>query len=191
MKWTFPNLRLFLSLAVITGGIYPLVVTLVSLIFFPHQAHGSLIRNERGEIIASELVAQPFISAKYFSPRPSAGEYATMPSGASNLSWTSGKLVRTVAERRAALLKAHSLPEKTPVPADMLFASGSGLEPFISPEAAEFQLNRVASTRGVPPEKIRKLVSEHFVRGGILGENVVNVMTLNAALDTLFPMSGM
>ena len=99
--------------------------------------------------------------------------------------------VRTVAERRAALLKAHSLPEKTPVPADMLFASGSGLEPFISPEAAEFQLNRVASTRGVPPEKIRKLVSEHFVRGGILGENVVNVMTLNAALDTLFPMSGM
>ena len=174
MKWTFPNLRLFLSLAVITGGIYPLVVTVVSLIFFPHQAHGSLIRNERGEIIASELVAQPFISAKYFWPRPSAGEYATMPSGASNLSWTSGKLVRTVAERRAALLKAHSLPEKTPVP-----------------EAAEFQLNRVASTRGVPPEKIRKLVSEHFVRGGILGENVVNVMTLNAALDTLFPMSGM
>lgn len=76
-----------------------------------------------------------------------------MPSGASNLSWTSGKLVRTVAERRAALLKAHSLPEKTPVPADMLFASGSGLEPFISPEAAELQLNRVASTRGVPPEK--------------------------------------
>ncbi len=162
MKWTFPNLRLFLFLAVITGGIYPLAVTLVSLIFFPHQAHGSLIRNERGEIIASELVAQPFISAKYFWPRPSAGEYATMPSGASNLSWTSGKLVRTVAERRAALLKAHNL-----------------------------QLNRVASTRGVPPEKVRKLVSAHFVRGGILGENVVNMMTLNAALDTLFPMSGM
>ena len=173
MKWTFPNLRLFLFLAVITGGIYPLAVTLVSLIFFPHQAHGSLIRNERGEIIASELVAQPFISAKYFWPRPSAGEYATMPSGASNLSWTSGKLVRTVAERRAALLKAHNLPEKTPVP------------------AAELQLNRVASTRGVPPEKVRKLVSAHFVRGGILGENVVNMMTLNAALDTLFPMSGM
>ena len=117
MKWTFPNLRLFLSLAVITGGIYPLAVTLVSLIFFPHQAHGSLIRNERGEIIASELVAQPFISAKYFWPRPSAGEYATMPSGASNLSWTSGKLVRTVAERKAALLKAHNLPQETPVPA--------------------------------------------------------------------------
>ena len=114
-----------------------------------------------------------------------------MPSGASNLSWTSGKLVRTVAERRAALLKAHNLPEKPPVPADMLFATGSGLEPFISPEAPELQLNRVASTRGVPPEKVRKLVSAHFVRGGILGENVVNVMTLNAALDTLFPMSGM
>lgn len=191
MKWTFPNLRLFLSLAVITGGIYPLAVTLISLIFFPHQAHGSLVRNERGEIIASELIAQPFTSAKYFWPRPSAGGYATMPSAASNLSWTSGKLVRVVAERKTALLKAHNLPETTPVPEDMLFASGSGLEPFISPEAAEFQLNRVAAARGVPPEKIRELVAEHFVRGGILGENVINVMTLNAALDTLFPMSGM
>ena len=191
MKWTFPNLRLFLSLAIITGGIYPLAVTLISLIFFPHQAHGSLIRNERGEIIASELIAQPFTSAKYFWPRPSAGGYATMPSAASNLSWTSGTLVRVVAERKTALLKAHNLPETTPVPEDMLFASGSGLEPFISPEAAEFQLNRVAAARGVPPEKIRELVAEHFVRGGILGENVINVMTLNAALDTLFPMSGM
>lgn len=191
MKWTFPNLRLFLSLAIITGGIYPLAVTLISLIFFPHQAHGSLIRNERGEIIASELIAQPFTSAKYFWPRPSAGGYATMPSAASNLSWTSGKLVRVVAERKTALLKAHNLPETTPVPEDMLFASGSGLEPFISPEAVEFQLNRVAAARGVPPEKIRELVAEHFVRGGILGENVINVMTLNAALDTLFPMSGM
>lgn len=153
MKWTFPNLRLFLALAVITGGIYPLAVTLVSLVLFPHQAHGSLIRNERGEVIASELIAQPFTSARYFWPRPSAGDYATMPSGASNLSWTSGELVKTVAERRAALLKAHNLPEETPVPADMLFASGSGLESFISPEAAEFQLNRVAAARGLPPEK--------------------------------------
>ena len=117
MKWTFPNLRLFLALAVVTGGIYPLAVTLVSLILFPHQAHGSLIRNERGEVIASELIAQPFTSARYFWPRPSAGDYATMPSGASNLSWTSGELVRTVAERKAALLKglfrqiSCSLPE--------------------------------------------------------------------------------
>lgn len=185
MKWTFPNLRLFLALAVITGGIYPLAVTLVSLVLFPHQAHGSLIRNERGEVIASELIAQPFTSARYFWPRPSAGDYATMPSGASNLSWTSGELVRTVAERKAALLKAHGLPRKTPVPADLLFASGSGLEPFISPEAAEFQINRVAVARGVAPEKIRELVGKHFIHGGIFGENVVNVMTLNAALDKL------
>ena len=101
MKWTFPNLRLFLALAVITGGIYPAAVTLVSLAVFPHQAHGSLIRNEQGEVIASELIAQPFTSAKYFWPRPSAGDYATMPSGASNLSWTSAELVKTVAERKA------------------------------------------------------------------------------------------
>ena len=148
MKWTFPNLRLFLALAVVTGGIYPLAVTLVSLILFPHQAHGSLIRNERGEVIASELIAQPFTSARYFWPRPSAGDYATMPSGASNLSWTSGELVRTVAERKAALLKAHNLPQETPVPADLLFASGSGLESCISPEAAEFQAARVAAATG-------------------------------------------
>ena len=147
MKWTFPNLRLFLALAVVTGGIYPLAVTLVSLILFPHQAHGSLIRNERGEVIASELIAQPFTSARYFWPRPSAGDYATMPSGASNLSWTSGELVRTVAERKAALLKAHNLPQETPVPADLLFASGSGLESCISPEAAEFQAARVAAAQ--------------------------------------------
>lgn len=134
---------------------------------------------------------QSFTSARYFWPRLSAGDYAAMPSGASNLSWTSGELVRTVAERKAALLKAHNLLEETPVPADMLFASGSGLESFISPEAAEFQLNRVASARGVPPEKIRELVAEHFVPGSILGENVINVMTLNAALDTLPPVSGM
>lgn len=185
MKWTFPNLRLFLALAVVTGGIYPLAVTLASLVLFPHQAHGSLIRNERGEVIASELIAQPFISARYFWPRPSAGDYATMPSGASNLSWTSGELVRTVAERKAHLLKAHNLPEETPVPADLLFASGSGLESFISPEAAEFQVARVAAARGLPPEKIRELVAGHFKNGGILGENVVNVMTLNAALDKL------
>ena len=176
MKWTFPNLRLFLALAVVTGGIYPLAVTLVSLILFPHQAHGSLIRNERGEV---------FTSARYFWPRPSAGDYATMPSGASNLSWTSGELVRTVAERKAALLKAHNLPQETPVPADLLFASGSGLESCISPEAAEFQAARVATARKLPLEKVRQLVAEHLVPGGILGENVINVMTLNAALDTL------
>ena len=196
MKWTFPNLRLFLALAVVTGGIYPLAVTLVSLILFPHQAHGSLIRNERGEVIASELIAQPFTSARYFWPRPSAGDYATMPSGASNLSWTSGELVRTVAERKAALLKAHNLPQETPVPADLLFASGSGLESgathgacigHISPEAAEFQAARVAAARKLPLEKVRRLVAEHLIPGGILGENVINVMTLNAALDTLPP----
>ena len=108
-----------------------------------------------------------------------------MPSGASNLSWTSAELVKTVAERKAALLKAHGLPQGTPVPADLLFASGSGLESFISPEAAEFQVNRVAAARGADPGKIRKTVAEHFISGGILGENVINVMTLNAALDKL------
>lgn len=185
MKWTFPNLRLFLALAVITGALYPVAVTLVSLVLFPHQAHGSLIRNEQGDVIASELIAQPFTSARYFWPRPSAGDYATMPSGASNLSWTSGELVKTVAERRSALLKAHGLPAETPVPADLLFASGSGLESFISPEAAEFQVVRVAAARGLPPAKVRELVAGHFHHGGILGENVINVMTLNAALDKL------
>lgn len=185
MNMKFTNLRLFLALTVLTGGIYPAVVTLAGQALFPHQAHGSLIRNERDEVIGSELVAQPFTSVRYFWPRPSAGNYATMPSGASNLSWSSRELVKTVAERRNALLKAHGLPAEAAVPADLLFASGSGLEPFISPEAAEFQVARVAAARGVAPEKIRELVAGHSKNGGILGENVVNVMTLNAALDKL------
>lgn len=90
-----------------------------------------------------------------------------------------------MAERKAALLKAHNLPQETPVPADLLFASGSGLESCISPEAAEFKAARVATARKLPLEKVRQLVAEHLVPGGILGENVINVMTLNAALDTL------
>lgn len=185
MKLAFPNLRIFLALAVITGGIYPLAVTLVGLAVFPHQAHGSLIRNEQGVVIGSELIAQPFTSAKYFWLRPSAGDYSTMPSGAGNLSWSSGELVKTVAERKAFLLKAHDLPESGTVPSDLLFASGSGLESCISPEAAEFQINRVAAARGLAPDQLRNLVSQHLLSGGILGNNVVNVMTLNAALDQL------
>lgn len=173
MKWTFPNLRLFLALAVVTGGIYPLAVTLVSLILFPHQAHGSLIRNERGEVIASELIAQPFTSARYFWPRPSAGDYATMPSGASNLSWTSGELVRTVAwSARRPLLKApqpaagNACSGRSPV----RFWKRSGILHF--PGSGGIPGGPRGGGRKLPLEKVRRLVAEHLIPGGILGENV-------------------
>lgn len=185
MNIAFSTLRIFLVLTVITGGIYPLVVTSVAEVCFPHQAHGSLMRDEQGAVIGSELIAQPFTAAKYFWTRPSAGDFATMPSGASNLSWTSGQLVEAVAERRTALLQAHGLPAGSSVPADLLFASGSGLESFISPAAAEFQVKRVAAARGLEPDQVRVLVNAHMAKGGILGDNVINVMTLNAALDKL------
>ena len=190
MKWTFPNLRLFLSLAVITGGIYPLAVTLVSLIFFPHQAHGSLIRNERGNYRFGACRTAFYLRQIFLAPALCRRiRYHAFRSQQPLLDFREAGQNGGGAQGGSA--ESPQPAGENACPCGHAFASGSGLEPFISPEAAELQLNRVASTRGVPPEKVRKLVSAHFVRGGILGENVVNVMTLNAALDTLFPMSGM
>lgn len=185
MKNKFPNLRLFIALAVITGVAYPLFMTLVALVFFPHEAHGSHIKDKDGRVIGSELIAQPTSSPRYFWPRPSAGNYSTMPSGASNYGLTSAELKKVVEERRLALLKSHNLPDGTPIPSDMLFASGSGLDPHISPEAAEFQLARVADSRSLPQDKVKELVKKNTIPGGILGETRVKVLSLNVDLDNL------
>lgn len=185
MKMKLVNLRIFLTLSVITGCIYPLVITGIGLAFFPEKARGSLMRDEEGKIIGSELIAQPFQSNKYFWPRPSAGDYGTMPSGASNLSWTSRTLLETVEERRQQLLKSHGAPDGSDVPADLLFASGSGLESYITPEAAYFQAKRVARQRGLQHRQMMDLIRRHLIPGGILGNDVINIMTLNAELDRL------
>lgn len=185
MKIRFINLRLVLVMTVLMGLGYPLVMTGIGLLVFPHQANGSLIHSEDGKLIGSELLAQPISSQGYFKPRPSAGDYATMPSGASNLSPVSKALYEKVSERKAQILKENGLPEGTVIPSDMLFASGSGLDPHISLEAAQLQAPRVARERNLPLEQVKSLIGKHINHGGMFGMDGVNVMTLNVALDKL------
>ena len=176
----FPCFRLFLVLVVLTGAIYPLAVTGIAQIFFHSQAQGSLISDGKN-IIGSRLLSQKTEDAKYFWPRPSADDYGTVASGASNLGPTSDALKKAIADRAAKLGSA---------PDDMLTASGSGLDPEISPEAAQFQIDRVAKARGYSPdqaEHLKKLVND-YIEGpqlGFLGEPRVNVLVLNLALDQL------
>jgi K+-transporting ATPase ATPase C chain len=184
MKLLMQSIMLTIVLTVLTGVIYPLVVTGIAQVAFKDQANGSLLE-KNGQVVGSEFLAQQFTGEKYFWPRPSAGGYATVPSGASNYGPTSQKLHDTVATNAATFRAAHKLPVDAPVPADMVYASGSGLDPHISPEAARLQVVRVAAARGVGAERIAALV-EKFVelpQWGFLGEARVNVLKLNLALD--------
>jgi potassium-transporting ATPase KdpC subunit len=178
------SLRLTVAFTILVGVIYPLVITGVAQLAFRDKANGSLIERD-GNIIGSELLAQQFQGAKYFWPRPSAGNYATVPSDASNLGPTSTALRSNVAARAAAIRTANKLPADATVPADLLFTSGSGLDPHISPDAARLQVTRVATARGISEDSIKALI-ERFIEPpqfGILGEPRVNVLLLNLALD--------
>lgn len=183
MKTLLSALRIFLLLAVLTGLVYPLIVTAIARVAFPVQAEGSLVRDAGGRVVGSALLAQKTTGPRYFWPRPSAADYATVPSGASNHSPTSLKLRDAMNARAAALRAAHGLTADAPVPADLLFASASGLDAHISPAAAEFQAARVATARGVSVESVRALIAKHTESGGLLGEDRVNVLQLNLALD--------
>lgn len=177
-------LRLFLALTVLTGALYPLAVTGLANLLFPRQTAGSVVLRD-GRPAGSALLAQKFTGDRWFWPRPSAADFATVASGASNFGPTSSNLVAAVATRAAAFRAAHGLAADAAVPAEMAFASGSGLDPHISPEAARLQVSRVAQTRGLDPARVRTLVQAH-VEGpqlGLLGEPRVNVLRLNLALD--------
>ncbi len=191
MKTFLPAIRMFIALTVLTGAIYPLIVTGIAKAVFPNRASGSLVA-ENGKIVGSALLAQRFSSDKYFWPRPSAGDdgtnYATVPSSASNLGPTSSNLVAAVQSRLAAFLAANGLATNTPVPSEMVFTSGSGLDPDISPAAARLQIDRVAQARHFSPAQKQKLValvgqSIQPPQFGFLGEPRVNVLKLNRALD--------
>lgn len=168
------------------GIVYPLAVWGVGLIFFPHQANGSLIRNAAGEVIGSELIGQNFTSAGYFHGRPSAAGngYDAGASGGSNLGPTSEKLINRIGS------DSENLQADNPgraIPADLVTTSASGLDPHVSPAAAEFQIPRVAKERGVAETELRGIVAR-FTEGrqlGFLGEPRVNVLLLNLELDRI------
>jgi K+-transporting ATPase ATPase C chain len=171
---------------IVAGILYPIAITIVAQLAFHNQANGSLLYRN-GTMVGSELIAQQFQTPRYFWPRPSAGSYATVPSGASNYGPTSQKLQAAVKSNADALRKANNLPADAPVPADLVFTSASGLDPHISPEAAQFQIARVASARGISQDKVKTLV-EKFIeprQWGFLGEPRVNVLKMNLALDEL------
>jgi K+-transporting ATPase ATPase C chain len=189
MKLTLQSILQTLVWTVIAGIAYPVVMTVIAQTCFSHQANGSLVM--RGtNLIGSELLAQQFQGSNYFWPRPSACSYGTGASGisassGSNLGPTSGALQTNVQNNIAAFISGNNLPTNTVVPADMVFASASGLDPHISPESARLQIARVAVSRGMKPDDVKALV-EKFVeppQWGFLGQARVNVLLLNAALD--------
>ncbi|MBP2315915.1 potassium-transporting ATPase subunit KdpC [Azospirillum soli] len=191
LKELRPALLLLAAMTVLTGLVYPLAVTGIAQAVFPAQANGSLIERD-GHVVGSALIAQGFIRPEYVHPRPSAAGpngYDAAASGASNLGPTAKALADTVTARVEAV-KAENPDAKGPVPADLVTASASGLDPDLSPAAALYQAARVARARGVPEEAVRALIAEE-TRGrfwGMLGEPRVNVLRLNLALDERFPM---
>jgi K+-transporting ATPase ATPase C chain len=183
-----PALMILLILTVLTGLVYPLAVTGMAQLFFPEQANGSLIVHN-GKVIGSKLIGQYFDRPEYFWSRPSATSpfpYNAAASGGSNLGPTNPALIEAV-KARVAALRAADPGNELPIPVDLVTASGSGLDPHISPAAALYQLKRVARARGLDENTVLTLVTQHTEgrQFGFLGEPRVNVLQLNLAIDAL------
>jgi potassium-transporting ATPase KdpC subunit len=190
MKLIRQSVLVYLVLTVLTGVAYPLLVTGVAQVAFTHAANGSLIEHD-GKVVGSELIGQQFDDPRYFSSRPSATgpvPYNAAASTGSNLGPTNPAQLDAVKGRVESVKQANE-NSTAPVPIDLVTASGSGLDPHISPAAAEYQVARVSKSRGIDEEKVRELVRTH-IEGrtlGLLGEPRVNVLELNLALDELGP----
>jgi K+-transporting ATPase ATPase C chain len=189
IKHLKPAVILFVLLTVLTGVIYPAVVTGLAHLLFPNQANGSLMTNSDGKLTGSRLIGQPFSSPGHFWGRPSATgpfPYNAGASSGSNLGPTNPALVDAVKARIQAL-KAADPDNQAPIPVDLITASGSGLDPHISPAAAEYQINRVAKARNLDPQKVHDLINANTEsrQWWLFGEPRVNVLTLNLALDAI------
>ena len=189
MKTFMTAIKIFIFLTILTGIIYPLFITVVSQIIFPYQANGSIIKTD-GKMIGSELIAQRSDTVIYFSSRPSAISYNPLPSGGSNWGLTNNKLKDSVDNRKKHFIKYNQTAGFSEIPSEMLFASGSGLDPHISPRAAMLQADRIVNARHFDSGQREKLIQcirsrterPQFL---ILGEERVNVLLLNLDIDKI------
>lgn len=191
LKELGPGLRLTATFTILTGFLYPLLMTGLAQAIFPRQANGSLVR-VNGTVVGSGLIGQSFTKPQYFHPRPSAAGngYDATQSGGTNLGPTNVKLIDEI-KASIATFRKENPTFKGPVPSDIVTSSGSGLDPDISPAAASDQAERVAAARGASVAQIQHLVAQ-FTKGptwGFLGGARVNVLMLNLALDREFPVS--
>lgn len=185
MKELKPAILMCLFFTLLCGGLYPATVTGLALALFPRQAGGSLITDADGQAVGSALIGQPFSDPGYLWPRPSATAgfpYNPMASGGSNLSPTNPALLATV-RKRVSALRATGITD--PIPADLVLASASGLDPHLSPAAARLQIPRIAKARHLPEGTVADLVTSHTEASGfgVLGAPRVNVLAVNLALD--------
>jgi len=181
-----PALVLLALFTLLTGIVYPLAVWGIGQALFPREANGSLIE-VNGRVVGSELIAQPFTGPEWFWPRPSAVDFNAAASAGSNLATINAALLAAVEDRIGDLRSADSLTGTDPVPVDLITASGSGLDPHITPASASFQATRVALARGLDVEAVQRLIRDQ-TQGrtfGILGEPRVNILKLNIALQSM------
>ncbi len=174
-------IKMLVWMVILTGILYPLVLTTVAQVTMPQKARGSRIVL-KGELVGSELIGQKFSSSRYFWPRPSASDYSALPAHGSNLGPTSAHLKQLVEARKNALEVFGK-----EVPSDLLFASASGIDPHITPESAFFQVGRIAQARAVTSEELERLIESYTIKPHFhfLGVPHVNVLQLNIALDQM------
>lgn len=183
------TIKYFVLISILTGVIYPLFITVISTIVFPVKSSGSMIEKD-GKLLGSELIGQNFTSDKYFWSRPSAIDYNPAPSSGTNLGPTSAKLKQLYEERKKNFIEKNMIKDASTIPNEMLFASGSGVDPHISPISAILQVERVAKARTFNQSKKEKLIQlinslTEKPQFSFLGNSVVNILLLNLELDKM------